>query len=145
MSAMQTNLVEAWVARLTQHGHHVTAPRLAVIKLLAQSQKVVSAEQLFNLAMYQDIHLGRATVYRTLELLEKLHLVFRVSDGDRHHAYIRADLATQPLAICDGCGDLQVMQSHLFEQLLVELYRRSNFAVHGHSLQLSGLCQTCQT
>ena len=184
MSAMQTNLVEAWGARLAQHGYSVTAQRLAVIKLLAQSQRVVSAEELLDLALDQDLHLGRATVYRTLELLvhcgvnrptihamrgawyvnwythhalrqkllvylrravlEKLHLVFRVSDGERHHAYLRSDLAMQPLAICEGCGDLQVIQSHLFEQLLAELYRRSNFAIHGHRLQLSGLCQACQ-
>ncbi|MEZ4705683.1 MAG: Fur family transcriptional regulator [Caldilineaceae bacterium] len=144
MSTFQTNLVEAWVAKLTQHGYHVTMPRLAVIELLAQNQRALAAEQLFDLALHQDIRLGRATVYRTLDLLEKLRLVCRVSDGRRQYVYIRSDLAKQPLAICEQCGDLLVIQSHLFERLLVELYRQSNFEIHGHSLHLSGICQTCQ-
>ncbi|MEM7134760.1 MAG: Fur family transcriptional regulator [Chloroflexota bacterium] len=144
MSTIQTNPAKAWAAELTQHGYHVTMPRLVVIELLAQKQQALTAEQLFDLAQQQDARLGRATVYRTLELLEKLHLVCRVPNGGRQHAYVRSELATQPLAICEHCGDLLVIQSHLFEKLLVELYRKSNFEVHDHSLHLSGICQTCQ-
>lgn len=145
MSTVPTSLVDDWGARLTQHGHHVTAPRLSVIELFAQCQRVVTAAQIFELAVHQDMYLGRATVYRTLELLEKLHLIFRVSYGGRQHAYVRADLTMQPLAICEECGDLQVVQSRLFELLLAELYQESDFAVHSHSLQIFGLCQSCRS
>lgn len=144
MNTIQTDLVEAWIAELTQHGCHVTRPRLAVIEQLAQNQQALTAEQLFDLALRQDACVGRATVYRTLELLEKLKLVRRLSNGGRQHAYIRSDLAMQPLAICEQCGDLLVMKSALFERLLVELYRKSNFEVHGHSFHISGICQTCR-
>ena len=86
MSTIQTNLVEAWVIALTQHGYHITVQRLAVIELLVEAQRALTAEQLIELALNQEIRLGRATVYRTLELLEMLHLICRVSDGGKHSA-----------------------------------------------------------
>lgn len=144
MTSVQTSLVEAWVSKLSQHGHNATRPRRAVIDLLAKSEQALTAEQLVRLASIQDAGVGRATVYRTLQLLEKLHLVCRECDGGGHCAYVRSDLAMQPLAICEVCGDLLVMHSQLFERLLAELDRNSSFEVHGASLRMSGVCQTCQ-
>ena len=81
MSAANPTIEEqSWLATLQRAGYRLTAPRRALVTLLAGSDRVLTAQQLLERAQQEYPELGMATVYRTLEVLEELGLVWRVHD-----------------------------------------------------------------
>src|SRR5215204_5835345 len=78
---------------LARHGYRATAPRRQVVTAVLDQDKPFTAEQI--VALLPDI--GRATVYRTLEILAGIDLLRRLlkpggfpsyvvgQPGHRHH------------------------------------------------------------
>src|SRR3954447_19666881 len=86
-------------AKLKARGQRITMPRLAVHRFVASAPKHVTAE---------DVHaelpsLSFGTIYSTLDLLEELELVRRVSTLDGVAVYdSRVD--SHDHAVCRRCG-----------------------------------------
>lgn len=92
-------------------------------------------------------HADRASVYRTISLLERLGIVQRLQIGwkyklelsDRfhhHHHHLT----------CLKCGRTFALPADdRMEQRLRQLARQQNFRMQGHQLEIQGLCQACQT
>ena len=55
--------------RLKQHGYRLTSPRIAVVEAVLRRDRPFTAEQLVTELAAGDEAIGRATVYRTLEVL----------------------------------------------------------------------------
>lgn len=87
---------------------------------------------------------GRATVYRTLEQLERLHLVQRVEIGGDAAGYERLDPeAHHHHLVCEDCGRLAPFASEALEEAIETVGRDSDFAVAAHDVVLRGTCATC--
>ena len=88
---------------------------------------------------------GRASVYRTLEQLEQLHLVQRVEIGGDAAGYERVDPELHHHHIvCEGCGRLAPFASAALEDAIEAVSRSSEFAVAGHDVVLRGTCPRCE-
>jgi Fur family ferric uptake transcriptional regulator len=63
----------SWVAHvlthLSQKGHRVTEPRRAILERIVQYSQPFTTEQLFKDLGGEQSAIGRATVYRTVDLL----------------------------------------------------------------------------
>src|SRR5215210_2243219 len=78
-----------WMLRqLANAGHRMTGQRAAVVHAIADQQAVVTAEQL--VAELQPHGISRATVYRTLDVLERCGLLTRMH-LDGYHGYTVCD------------------------------------------------------
>lgn len=88
---------------------------------------------------------SRATVYRTLRLLEeggfiasvetgKGELVYEHVLGHRHHDHL----------ICLGCGKLEEFRNDTIERLQEEAAKSKGFTLVRHSLRLEGYCRSCE-
>ncbi|MGI9252640.1 MAG: Fur family transcriptional regulator, partial [Thermomicrobiales bacterium] len=71
-------------ALLARHGYRLTVPRRAVVDLVLAQTRPFTSEQIVERAS----GIGRATVYRTLELLASLDILSRVFRSDGHPAYV---------------------------------------------------------
>src|SRR3954447_13419952 len=67
--------------RLRERGLRATSQRLVMNRLLRQSNRHLSAEQLLDEASEQLPGVSLPTVYATLELFEQLGIVRRVNGG----------------------------------------------------------------
>jgi Fur family ferric uptake transcriptional regulator len=85
------------------------------------------------------------TVYRALEILERLGLVHRVyctggyvrcrrSDLERHHHHL----------VCTGCGKIAEITGDRVDEIVNRVEGESGYRVAGHILELFGLCRACQ-
>src|SRR6266498_1531878 len=70
--------VEKVLTHLSDQGHRVTGPRRAILERIAQYNQPFSAEQLFKDVGGERGPIGRATVYRTVDLLHDDHWLARV-------------------------------------------------------------------
>jgi Fur family transcriptional regulator, ferric uptake regulator len=132
---------ETVVTTLEQHGYRMTAPRRTIIERIARFGRSFTAEELYEAVGSDEV--GRATVYRTLDLLLAQRWLARLHPNDGLHAY----LITAPhhhRMVCKDCGAVFPFDECDVEGLLNELARRTGFRVEGHWLEAFGLCSQCQ-
>ena len=136
---------EDWLTRLQANDYRITAPRRAVVEIVAHSQRVLNPAEVFRLARRRYPALGLVTVYRTLEKLEELGLVQRVHQPSGCHTFIAAADGHQHLLICQGCGLAEYFSGDNLGTLMNSIGQRSGYTIQEHWLQLFGLCGECQT
>jgi Fur family ferric uptake transcriptional regulator len=87
----------------------------------------------------------RATVYRTVELFERLGIVHRLNigwkykieltdvfTGHHHHFY------------CTNCGRMfDVPENPMLETMIETVAAKTAFSPRGHQLEIYGLCPNC--
>ena len=130
------------IVALRATGRRVTMPRLLVHRALRASDRHVTAEQLYAELAEQVPSLSAATVYDTLDLLDELGLIRRVSTprgattydsrtDDHHHM------------ICRVCGRVQDLDAEVDAGPAARSAGAAGFAVSYAQLTLSGLCADC--
>jgi Fur family ferric uptake transcriptional regulator len=131
---------------LARAGYRKGGARNAVVALLDTQGCAVTAQQIDEQLRAQGRAVGRASVYRILELLSTLRLVQRIDvgqgvaryerhqpDGDHHHHLV-----------CDSCGQVAPFEDPKLEQAIEHISQRLNFAVAEHDVVLHGACRDCR-
>lgn len=128
--------------RLRSAGYRLTPPRLAVLTVLEESDKHLNHADV--LAEGRNIYpgLGRATVYRTLEILTDLGVVRPIYLGDQGVSFTRVDQGHHHL-ICTDCGTVMEFDDCVIGELQHTLAKRHQFWIRGHLLEFYGLCSRC--
>ena len=132
------------VQALDRGGHRLTGPRRAVAELVAARDGHFTAADLVADARRRHPGIGRATIFRTLDLFATLGLVERVDLPGGDHAYVACDPVHHHHAICTGCGRSLDVDDFGLTRVLSEIGRRSGFRVVDHRLEIFGLCAACQ-
>jgi Fur family transcriptional regulator, ferric uptake regulator len=144
MSQAITINTESWLSQLQTNGYRLTAPRKAVVEIIARSQHVLSPAAVYEKARKRYPSIGLVTVYRTLEKLEELGLIQRVHQPGGCHSFLASARGHQHLLICQQCGLTQYFSGDNLEQLIHNIGRNSGYAIKEHWLQLFGLCAKCK-
>lgn len=131
-------------ALLARHGHRLTAPRRVVASAVLEQTRPFTAEGIVALVRERAPETGRATVYRTLELLASLDVLTRVLRSDGHPAYITGMPGHRHHLVCSGCGETVAFSSCPVDQLVRDLSRDTRFRIDGHLLEVFGQCPACQ-
>lgn len=139
-------IVADWLGQLEAKGYRSTAPRRAVVEIVALSQHVLTPFDIFEQAKPNHSKLGLVTVYRTLEKLEELDLVQRVHQPSGCQAFIAAFSGHQHMLICQGCGRVEFFSGDddQIEILMSHVGEACGYHVQSHWLQLFGVCKNCQ-
>ena len=127
---------------LKQAGYRSGGSRRQIVELLAKEQCAVTA-----LELDQRLNsVSRASIYRTLEQLEQLHLIQRVQIGGDSAGYERIDpeLHHHHL-VCEACGMLTPFASESLEEAIEVAGRQSGFTVAAHDVVLRGTCSSCSS
>jgi Fur family ferric uptake transcriptional regulator len=128
---------------LKKHDYSVTKPRQEVFNALVDSGPL-SMAQLTNKVRAR---IDRASVYRTVELFEKLGIVNRLQIGWKYKLEL-SDLFTDHHhhATCLQCGAVIALEEdERLEAGIHELAQNAGFTLSSHSLEIRGLCQNCQS
>jgi Fur family ferric uptake transcriptional regulator len=129
-------------ALLKKNHASLTKARKAVFDLLL-NQKPQTMQVLIDRAGGK---INRASVYRTMELFERLGIVNRLSIGwkykfelsdvfQKHHHHFH----------CTNCGTtLSLEQNAMLETMIDTVAAKSGHSPRGHQLEIYGLCADCQ-
>ena len=131
------------IAALRATGRRVTMPRLAVHRHLRAGARHVTAEQVYAELAEQMPSLSAATVYDTLDVLDELGLIRRVSTprgattydtrvDDHHHV------------VCRACGRIEDLDAVLDTAAAEEAAHAAGFLPAFAQLTVSGLCWSCR-
>jgi Fur family transcriptional regulator, ferric uptake regulator len=140
---------KGWIERaettLAAAKHRRGGARRALLELLGTQACALTAIEIEDALRAAERRVSRASVYRILEELERLHLVQRVETGqamvryervcghDEHHHHL----------VCDGCGLVMPFSDDALERAISNLSRRVPLAVSEHEIVLRGECRDC--
>jgi len=126
---------------LRKDGASLTRPRRVVFDLLF-NQKPVDMGGLIKMA---EDKIDRATVYRTVELFEKLGIVHRLNIGWKYKLELSdAFQAHHHHFYCTNCGKTYTLPPNtMLETMIDSVAKKSDFHPRGHQLEIYGLCKNC--
>lgn len=121
-----------------------TAPRRAIAELISRHAGCFTAAELLDDARERHVRVGRATVFRTLDLLAEQGALERIDLPTGKHAYVVcAPAQHHHHVVCRSCGrSVEVADSGL-AAVVRGIGDQSGFRIEGHRLELYGLCPQC--
>jgi Fur family ferric uptake transcriptional regulator len=140
---------ETWAARaqrvLARSKHHTGAARLALLELLDAQTCALSAVEIEDALRARDRPVARASIYRILDELERLHLVQRLQIGQTMARYeaIRTGEGHHHHLVCDNCGTVTPFTDDGLENAIKDLSCRVPMRVAEHEIVLHGACRDC--
>jgi Fur family transcriptional regulator, ferric uptake regulator len=132
------------IGRLTREGHRLTTPRQAIIKLVAPRNDHFSAQEVWDEVRSQYHGIGRATVFRTLDLLTELGVLNRIHTGDGCHRYTVCETRHHHHLMCVECGKVASLEAGGIEQQIRRMAGDAGFELLTHHLELIGRCADCR-
>lgn len=130
---------------LSQTKHHTGAARKALLELLDSQTCALSAIEMEDALRTRDRPVGRASIYRILDELERLDLVQKIQVGQTMARYepIRTGAGHHHHLVCDNCGTITPFTDPGLEIAIRKLSRRVPMHVAEHEIVLRGACQDC--
>ncbi len=123
----------------------VTEPRRVVLELVAaRGGGHFAAADLVSDARIRGIHIGRATVFRTLDLFLASGIIERLDLPDGEHAYVACGPSHHHHVICTVCGRSTDVDDGDLRAVTAAVERATGYAIDGHRLELYGRCPICR-
>ena len=132
------------ITGLKQQGYKLTAQRRAVIETITSSPDHLTPAVIYEKVQEDHSDIGLVTVYRTLDLLDKLGLLCELHTGGSCRSYTISTLEHHHHLVCSGCGTVVDFPEFELGQIEQDLSRETGFRIDGHLLEFIGLCQDCQ-
>ena len=130
-------------AELYRAGLKRGGARERVIDLLAGQACALSAVEIEGALKAGGRPTGRASIYRTLEVLAEHGLLERVEVGDGQARFERAGEHHHHHLVCERCGRLVAFDDPGLERAIAGLSDRLGVRVSSHDVLLHGACGRC--
>lgn len=131
---------------LREQGLPVTHQRNRVAAAVFGSEDHLSVDDIEGILRAGDDRIGKATIYRTLDLLVKSRLVEELDFGEGFKRYEHR-LSRVPVhqhLICSECGDVEEFESREIPAIEARVAREFGFRPTRHRLEIYGICGACQ-
>jgi Fur family ferric uptake transcriptional regulator len=127
--------------RLKTNNYSVTDTRLNVFKALENSEPQTMDQLIQKVSAVAN----RASVYRVIDLFEKLGVVQRIQIGWKYKLELSNEFQEHHHHLtCMNCGKItSFREPENLNYLLGKIAENENFLMQSHQLELQGLCRNC--
>jgi Fur family ferric uptake transcriptional regulator len=128
---------------LQENGYSVTQVRSLIFELLLRAHEPWPMHRLIEEVKGNA---DRVSVYRTVELFEKLAIAQRINVGWKYKIELSETfLDHHHHMTCLKCGRVVTVKDEpQFEVMIERLARTTGFTVTSHQLEMQGYCTSCQ-
>jgi Fur family ferric uptake transcriptional regulator len=139
---MSTDDLTLFQQNLTDNGYRVTKAREATFKLLLSPEPQSMAELLAKASGSLD----RVTVYRNIDVFEKIGLVHRIYIGWKY----KLELSDQFIRhhhhmSCLSCGAIiDIEDEQHIDEFITSVASSLGFTPRSHHFEIDGYCRNCQ-
>jgi Fur family ferric uptake transcriptional regulator len=130
--------------RLREKGYRLTPQRLMILSAIESSRDHISAEEIYAQVAAKYPHVNISTVYRTLELLKKLGMVYEINLGEGRIRYHAEESGHHHHLVCQDCGVVIDIDESTLSSLRDILFRDYNFRAELRHVAIFGLCEKCR-
>jgi len=132
---------------LRQQGLPVTLQREVVADVVFSSQEHLSVEEIEARLKERGERIGKATIYRTMEILVRSGLVedHDFGDGFKRYEHLFGQRPGHEHLVCTHCRKVVEFQRPEVERIQEEVAVQYGFLPTRHRLEIYGLCADCQS
>ena len=132
--------------RVRDAGYKLTNARLTVLAVLEQADGHITSTELLDRVNELDPGIGRASVFRTLDLFTQLNLIRPTYiDSSVTPTYVLMPGGHHHHIICTNCNRVIEFEDCGLEELRQKLEQRYHVHLSGHLLEFYGLCDDCDS
>lgn len=131
------------LAILTDRGRRSTGPRRRVAELVATRRGHFTAGDIEVAARAGGQSVGRATIFRALELLAGAGVIERIDLPSGEHAWVACEPEHHHHVICARCGRAAEFDDAGLAAVVTEVAARTGFTIDAHRVELFGRCADC--
>lgn len=138
-------LLEVFRRYLRDHNLPVTSQREAVAETVFFADSHLSVSDIERGLRVRGVRVGKATVYRTLDLLQEAGLVqeHEFGEGFKRYEPLAAESHHEHL-ICMSCGRVAEFSSERLERMTALIAEEYGYRPHHHRLEIYGFCRDCR-
>jgi Fur family ferric uptake transcriptional regulator len=130
---------------LADSGRRLTGSRRALSGLIDEQEGHFTAADLIDTAAERHVPVGRATVFRMLDLLTNMGALERLDLPTGDHAYVVCEpQGHHHHVICRECGRSVEVGDLGLQPLVDDIARRTGYLIDTHRLEFFGLCPECR-
>ena len=138
-------ILQTFQEYLSRQGLNLTHQREEILRCLMEADRHLGVEEVYERVRRKDRTIGRATVFRTVRLLQECGLVAEVGAANGRSKFeLKADRPHHDHMICVECGRIMEFQSPMMERFQDEAIRRHGFVALWHRHEIFGRCHDCQ-
>ena len=144
---MSKEIADKIYAAFDELSQRSTRPRKLIAERLvelANSGEDFTTDDLWQELRESEPHIGRATVFRSVEKLVDKGLLDRIEFADGTHHYRVCGGTHHHHLTCTQCHRVVEVDLCLPNEQLNALGDQNNFSIEGHSLSIFGRCGNCQ-
>jgi Fur family ferric uptake transcriptional regulator len=130
--------------RLREGGYRLTPQRLMILAALESSDEHISAEEIYASVTAKYPNVNISTVYRTLELLKKLGLVYEIDLGEGRIRYHAGESGHHHHLVCQKCSRVSDIREESLSPLRDSLLHDYNFRAELKHVAIFGICEECR-
>jgi Fur family ferric uptake transcriptional regulator len=134
----------AIIESITRRGRRLTTPRQVIVNFVAPRRDHFSAQEVWKDLRATQRGVGRATVFRMLELLAELGVLDRVHAGDGCHRYAVCETGHHHHLMCLDCAGVVLVAAPEIEDQIRQMATGAGFELLTHHLELIGRCAACR-
>jgi len=132
---------------LKEKGYKLTPQRRAVVDIIIENEgNHLTVEEIYDEVKKECPEIGLATVYRTVQLLDELGVICKISLNDgcnRYELIHEYENHQHHHLICSECGKIIEVEGDLLDSLESSIQKKYNFIVKNHSVKFFGVCSDC--
>ena len=132
------------IDRLSEKGYRLTPQRLMILSAIEGSIDHISAEEIYAQVAAKYPHVNISTVYRTLELLKRLGMVYEINLGEGRIRYHSERRGHHHHLVCQNCGAVIDIDESTLSSLRDALLRDYSFRAELRHVAIFGLCEDCR-
>ncbi len=129
---------------LREVGFRLTPQRMMILDVIDRSAGHFSVDEVCEGVRVTYPYIDISTVYRTLQLLKKLHLVTESDLGSGPTQYELRDRSLHHHLVCSGCRETYALDNSVLEPLRRTLDSQHDFAADLDHLVIFGHCARCR-
>ena len=141
---MKSDPHKVFQQHLATQGLKLTKQRVEILDYLLKARLHVTPEKIYRDLGEKDSSLGRATVFRTLHLLEKAGFVDKIHFPDGRQGYEhKFSRPHHDHMICIVCSDVIEFSNATIERLQDQISKSFQFTPIWHRHEIFGRCRKC--
>jgi Fur family ferric uptake transcriptional regulator len=138
-------ILEHFQQFLAERKLRMTKERETLVREILRAPRHFEAEQLIRRLRWSRRRVSRATVYRTLSLLESSGILKRSTfGGDRSYYEAVLNEGHHDHLVCLECGRIEEFEEPQIETLQQRVCSDKGFTLMDHVHQMFGLCPECE-
>jgi Fe2+ or Zn2+ uptake regulation protein len=130
--------------RLREAGYKLTNARLTVLRVIEESNGHITSAEVLTRVHATDAGIGRASVFRTLDLLTQLGIIRPVYiDSSVTPAYVLLPEGHHHHFVCTHCHRTIEIEYCGLQEVEAKIACQLNVQLTGHLVEFYGLCADC--